>query len=295
MNNNKIIKTIKIHPFNSSIEKYIKDLIISDADNDYNDMSDIKVDSIMKILKKKYKLLFINLKKSYIKTVIKSIRHSYINEKIMVRHKKLVESVKNLYELFSSNGNIISLSKTYDFAPLMIVRQILKYLGFNKETIKSLLKDPTKITDKSLLSLRDEIIFIQKNELDVFSQIDKTQSEKNAIDFENQLGTLLTNASIKYKTQEELSKIQIAKYGHAVNTPDFLIKSDFVLNGKRINWIDAKNFYGANSWFIKFSIQKQIKKYNKQFGYGAIVFSRGFSSGLKIHDVMLIDYDSFLI
>lgn len=272
--------SIKLNPIDYSIEKYIKKKSI--IDGEYGKMEDKNINKIVKSLK--------SLKIKNIKTLIHLIRHIIINEKIMIRHKKLIDNIKKLYEKFK-NRSIMYLSKKYDFAPLMIIRQFLKYNGYNKQKIKNMLKDPEKITDKKL---RNDVIFIKENELDIFTQVDKSDSEKNAIEFEKQIGKFLSKYSIKFKTQEDLAQEQIIKYGKAINTPDFLIISKFTINGKQINWIDAKNFYGAKSWFIKFSLEKQIKKYIKEWGFGAIVFSQGVSSELKINNdnVILIDYDS---
>ena len=41
------------------------------------------------------------------------------------------------------------------------------------------------------------------------------------------------------------------KYNKAINTPDFLILSNLEINGIKINWIDAKNFYGAYTYLIR--------------------------------------------
>jgi hypothetical protein len=209
----------------------------------------------------------------------------------MIRHEKLVNNTKKLYDKFKNNKSIMYLSKKYDFAPLMLIRQFLKYNGYDKKKIKNMLKEPEKIKD---INLKNDLIFIKENELDVFTQENKSHSEKNAIEFEKQIGKFLSKYSIKFKTQEDLAKEQIIKYGKAINTPDFLILSKFTINGKQINWIDAKNFYGAKSWFIKFSLKNQIIKYIKEWGFGAIVFSQGVSSELKINNdnVILIDYDS---
>ena len=64
---------------------------------------------------------------------------------------------------------------------------------------------------------------------------------------------------VRFKTQEDLTKEQMEKYGRPINTPDFLILSDFYINNKKINWIDAKNFYGANTFLIKKKLENRQK------------------------------------
>ena len=87
-----------------------------------------------------------------------------------------------------------------------------------------------------------------------------------------------------------LTEEQIKLYGKPINTPDFLILSDLFINDKKINWIDAKNFYGANTFLINKKIKKQVSKYINQYGFGCIMFSLNFSEKLKFNDVLLINF-----
>ena len=95
-----------------------------------------------------------------------------------------------------------------------------------------------------------------------------------------------------YKTQEQLTQEQKIKFGKATNTPDFLITSELIINSKKVNWIDAKNFYGSNIEFVISKIIKQIKKYLESYGSGCLIFNHGFNSELKFQDVLILDYDS---
>lgn len=56
--------------------------------------------------------------------------------------------------------------------------------------------------------LRNDVIFIKENELDIFTQVDKSDSDK-------QIGKFLSKYSIKFKTKEDLAQEQIIKYGKA--------------------------------------------------------------------------------
>ena len=83
----------------------------------------------------------------------------------------------------------------------------------------------------------------------------------NLINFENKIKFVLDKLSIRYKTQLELSDEQIRLEGISYNTPDFLILDELYINGNKINWIDAKNFYGSNTKFMIKKIKSQTKKY----------------------------------
>jgi len=53
--------------------------------------------------------------------------------------------------------------------------------------------------------------------------------------------------------------------------------SNLYINGFKVNWIDAKNYYGVNTYIIKNNINKQSKKYINNFGSGCIIFRYGFN------------------
>ena len=69
----------------------------------------------------------------------------------------------------------------------------------------------------------------------------------------------------------------------------------FKINGIKINWIDAKNFYGSNIKFDKKKIKKQVQKYINKFGTGCIIFALGYNDHLLIDDVLLFSCDTFNI
>jgi len=208
-----------------------------------------------------------------------SIRSAHIKNKIIMRHTKLKHNTSHLYKLFKLGKKIMDLTLKYDFPPMAIIRQFLM-LKNSKQNVKELLKNPSKIPDEKL---RNEIKMIEENRLDVFVTLDQSTTQDYAEAFEVDMGKFLRQNDIKFKTQDELSQEQISKHGKAINTPDFLIESDLTINGKKINWIDAKNFYGADTWMINKSITKQTKKYVDEWGSGAIWFSLGFSEKLTIN------------
>jgi len=129
-------------------------------------------------------------------------------------------------------------------------------------------------------------------ENDIYSQLDQTDMQKESTKFEKDIEKILLKYNIKYKTQEQLTEEQFKKYGKAINTPDFLIESELIINGHSINWIDAKNFYGSNNSFVIKKITKQISKYIKSYGSGCIIFNSGFNERLCFDDVLLLNFKS---
>ena len=71
------------------------------------------------------------------------------------------------------------------------------------------------------------------------------------------------------------------------------MKDSFLqLNNNKINWIDAKNFYGSNINFIKKKIKKQIAKYINSYGSGLIIFKYGFNSNLNFDQTLIMSIES---
>lgn len=73
-------------------------------------------------------------------------------------------------------------------------------------------------------------------------------------------------------------------------TPDFLFKEAVWINGKQVHWMDCKCFFGCSTQALTVDrIIHQAGKYANKWGYGAIVFAFGFSSGLVVQDAVLLD------
>ena len=219
---------------------------------------------------------------------ILSIRSAYMTMKIMKNSNRLKNSINKIYKLYGKNRSLKELSKKYDLPPIPLIKNILYKKKYSKDMVKSF------FYGENLNKLNDfdskQLIFAIEN--DIFNKVVQTSQIENSENFEIEVGNFLKKHNIKFKTQDELVKEQIQKYGRPINTPDFLILSDFYINNKKINWIDAKNFYGANTYLVKKKIKKQVKKYINKYGYGSIFFSLNFSEKLNFNNVMLVSYNS---
>lgn len=266
---------INIDPLPVDVEREIvKKVMIKGM---YGEMDSGMKDKIVTHIKNRYRITITT-------AVVDSIRSAYTKDKIIFRHNKLKRLANKLYGSFQKGSSIVDLSMRYDFPPMSIVRQFL-LLKNNKKMVKDLLRNPDKINDKKL---RDEVKRIDENNLDIYVRIDQSNTHELSEQFEIKLGEFLTKHNIRFRTQEELSEEQIKKHGKAINTPDFLLMDDVKLNGHSIRWIDAKNFFGSNSWHTKESIKRQTRKYIDRWGKGAIIFSLGYSAQLKINDNVYI-------
>jgi hypothetical protein len=258
------------------IEKYIIKKTKKSAPKCYRKLKNKTIDKVIDKVKSKFNM---NISKSLVISINSSYMKSYI-----ISHYNNLEKNKNKILKEYNHMNILELSGKYDLSPVTILKLVFE----NKYKMKV-----SKINQESL----DEYDIKQFNEAvknDVYFQLDQSHSREEASDFEKKVELILIKNKVKFKTQEELSEEQIKSHGKPINTPDFLIQSEFYINGVKINWIDAKNFYGSNVAFIKNKIKKQITKYIDSFGSGCIIFSLGHNKELNILNTLCLDYNSLL-
>lgn len=253
------------------IEKYIIKNINTIPPNSYGPITETELDFVQQKVINRYQ-------KTINKHIIASIKSAYMKNYIITSHYKLKQSV-NLIMSQYPNYQILKLSEKIDLSPLTIIRFIFDRI-YNKR-LKELL-------NQQLLSDYDLKQYKIASESDIYVQLEQNEQQSASIDFEKLIENILIKHKVKYRTQEDLTKEQIAKDGYASNTPDFLIDCDLKINSQSVKWIDAKNFYGSNIDFIKKKIQKQIKKYINAYGPGCIIFNYGFNSELKFDNVLIL-------
>lgn len=251
---------------------------------DYNKLSQKHEDFLNNKIIKYNKKYNINLTID----IIRSIRSANIKDKIIKSHHTLLNNANTIYNEYKTESmSILDLSKKYDYSPMSIFRAMLKIKGLNKLQIKQILKNPTI---SNSISKRDYAQLELATKNDYFVTINQSNQLKKATEFEEKIASFLDSHDIKYKTQEELSEQQIKLHGKPINTPDFLIIDNLFINNKQIKWIDAKNFYGANTFMIRKKTKKQIQKYINSFGPGSIIFSLGFSEHLHFANTILLNF-----
>jgi hypothetical protein len=273
----------------------INDIIPDEVEKDIITLLNKKAPSCYAIISEKEKLFLEkniinhnNYKKYNITyDIIKSIRSSYIKNKMIKRHHFLIKNTNSIIKDYKEGINILEISKKYDGSPLNIMRIILLKTN-SKEKVKRLFNKP------ELLSENDFKQFTIAKKNDDFALVNQDEILVQSNLFEKKIENVLKKNNIDYKTQEELSNEQIKIYGKPINTPDFLLKSDLKINGKNIKWIDAKNFYGSNINFVKSKINEQTKKYINNYGQGCIIFNLGFNElYLENKDILFLSWQSF--
>lgn len=276
---------IKLIPLDYNIEKYICSKLDLKPYKSYTKMSEKEINYLFEKVKKKFENTSIQLPKYFCKEIILSIRSNLMRKHMIQNHKNIQSEEKNIINDYNDGMNILKLSTKYDGSPLNLLRLIFKN-KYNK-----------KLTQ--LISKNNILNYSDKKQLeiginnDLYALINQDQILKKSSDFEFKIQNILDTIGVKYKTQNELAKEQIKKLNKPTNTPDFLILDNLFINGIKIKWIDAKNFYGLSNQYIINRIKHQTKKYIDTWGSGAIIFNLGFSSELKLNDILFIDYYSF--
>jgi hypothetical protein len=217
--------------------------------------------------------------------IIVSINSSFMKNYIIEHYNNLSKYSNKILNDYN-NINVLKLSEKYDLSPVTIIKFI-----FEKKYNMKLNKITKNI---KILNDYDKKQLYTATSNDAYYTLDQTNQQQESINFEKKVEEFLIKNNIKYSTQEQLTKEQIEKYGNAINTPDFLIESEFSIDGMKIHWIDAKNFYGANIRFIKNKIIKQTRKYIETYGDGCIVFNLGHNEILKIDNVLCVSYQDIL-
>jgi hypothetical protein len=262
-------------PISDEIEKYIIKIINKKPYYCYSKITNDELDNIYNTILQKYNIDNLN------KNIILSIRASYVKNYMINNHKNINYNNKKIIIDYNNNINILEISTRYDISPLNLLRFIFTNIYSKKLTYL--------IKHKNILNKFDLIQLDLAIENDVYALIDNSVVLTESINYELDIQKFLDKHNIKYKTQDQLVEEQTKLHGHPISTPDFLIKSNLYIDNHKINWIDAKNYYGANISFIKKSINKQILKYNKNYGYGCIIFKLGFNNSLKFNNTLLLD------
>ena len=213
------------------------------------------------------------------KELLESMKSSYIKTNLLIQYAHAKLNSTMISEEYS-NTNILKLSEKYKISPINIFRLVLKHRGFDNQSIRNLINNPEALNDY------DSKQFELACEYDNYSFVDEDEILKKSLEYEKKIEKILQNNNIKYETQEELVEQQKNEFGKPISTPDFLIKSDLFINNIKINWIEVKNFYGANNNFVVGKIKKQISKYNKNYGTGCLLFKYGYCS-------KLLNYEEF--
>ena len=212
-----------------------------------------------------------------------SLRSALNQEKSVYSHGRLMSRANELKRRYESGESVLSLSTRFDAPPVNVFRAILTGRGWSKNKIKETLKTPSRLND------RDREQFQLAESADRVSSVNQSETQNAAEIFEDILCDYFSSLNVRFRRQEELLDEQKKSEGRAIITPDLLLLDDVRINGVPCAWIDAKHFFGADLRFPRKKTQKQVDRYVKEYGQGAIVYRHGFCDTLKLKGAILLD------
>ena len=281
--NNKIINIdLKINPLDNLIEKMVLEKLNKKPPECYEKIKQQELDYIYNEVINNFENTQTRLFSSQI---ILSIRANLMREHMIYEHKKILSKEKKIINDYNEGINLRELVIKYDGSPLNLLRIIFQH-KYHKKLTKI-------ITNTKILNHQDNKQLDWAILHDAYALINQDKILTKSNEFEEKIAYILDKFGIGYKTQSDLAKEQIEEFNKASNTPDFLILDDLYINGIKINWIDAKNFYGSKSKFMIKKIKSQTQKYINTWGTGSIIFNLGFNSELEIESILMIDFESF--
>jgi hypothetical protein len=266
---------IKANSIDNKLEKNIIKLINIKPLESFKNISNDELINIKNKIKKEF---------NFNDDLIKSIRSLYLKFLIIINHKNIKKNAKKILNDYDNKEDILKITEKYNISPLNILRFIFKE-KYNKKL--------TKLINSKNIDEYDKTQLKKAIENDYYCLVNQDDILKKSMEFEKKIEKILIKNKIKFKTQEDLAKEQTELYGKPINTPDFLIESDLIINNIKINWIDAKNYYGININFYKQNLYKQTKKYIKNYGSGCIIYNNSFNNSISYNNILLLDYDSF--
>lgn len=277
---------------NISINYREENLIMAEVlklQDDYNYFTSANMNKLAKALKR-----VVPRKKWITPLHALSMRRSYLRNQVLINHSYILSKKSHIKELYDDGTSIVDIAKKYRYSPVMIFRILLQARGITSKVIISKITiDPSSELAAGHLSKRDK----QELEAAIKNDIINLPDQSPIIDAADRFEVDLEEVFKKYphQTQEHMVKEQTLLYGKAIATPDLYFPDGVMVNGKKLFWIDAKNFYGANISNIRSSLVKQAKRYTQLYGAGAYIFKYSYSSGLTKafgDNVLLLGWES---
>ena len=205
-----------------------------------------------------------------------ALRSSIMKNKVITRFELIRRSLHDIAAEYGRGVGILTLSHTYDFPPLHLIRAVLQFRGHARLV-------EAELTGRDL----EQFKLARARDLTSGDQDSITAAE--AASAEAAFVARIRALGIPLKDQADLTAEQELSHGRAVITPDILFTTPVRINGAEVNWIDYKNYVGADIQFLRASNRKQAARYTDKFGPGAFAYSGGFVEGVTIPGAILLD------
>lgn len=216
-----------------------------------------------------------------------SLRHVLLKAKIIGRYGVMNRIIASVTRKHNKGMDILELSQKYDFPPLSLLRGILLHRGMDATKVYHVFAD--KVDPGDVLFGRDLQQYKAAAANDAESCFDQQVAAVVAAQNEAKFIDRLRAEGIRIRTQEDLMAEQQELYGRSVATPDVLFEDVVIINGRKITWIDYKDYAGTDVHFLHSASVKQVQRYEDRWGMGALCYGRSFVEDLTVSGAMLLD------
>jgi fructose-specific phosphotransferase system component IIB len=217
-----------------------------------------------------------------------SLRNIVVKDKIISNYARMNQSITTILRLYEHGADITKLSLDFDFPPLNLLRGILLQKGYSATIIFDVFSG--RASAKKSLSPRDFIQYNNALQHDAESYINQEKIAQIAAENETAVVEFFRETvGISLQTQEELTAEQMKESGRAVITPDVLFRDTVFINGKRVYWLDFKDYIGTEIKFLYKSNSNQAARYVEKWGEGVLCYAHSYVEGMTIPKTQLLD------
>lgn len=190
--------------------------------------------------------------------------------------KLIIQKAAALYK----TTDISQLSKQYNIAPLIILKEAFHLRGMSHTQINNVIAKKCHYADVLVGRDIDQFLSAESADLENYTNtIIRAQiGQKN----EDAIANFLHSLGITFKSQAMLVEEQHLEFGRAVATPDILFTCNVEINGVPTKWLEYKDYTGTTHPLFYRKNVVQGRRYNELFGDGVFVFNHMHETGLAV-------------
>ena len=174
---------------------------------------------------------------------------------------------------YHAGDPVLAIAARHRLPPLAVLRQVLLESGLSAAQVRDAIAEPSRLPPR----LAAEAPAIAAADIGSRQNAEAVRAEAQA--YEDAVGAHLRALGLDFDTEADIRARPTAA-GDPPLTPDFLIRGPpAMINGRRVHWLDAKNYPALDSPLVMRSLRKQVKKYTARLGEGALIFNGGTTCG----------------
>lgn len=182
---------------------------------------------------------------------------------------------------YAAGDPVLAIAARHKIAPLAVLRQILVEEGYGEAKIRAMVANPETLPPR--LAAEAAAVF----ESDLGSRLNADRIKAKSQAYEDAVGAYLKGRGLEFKTENDLraeheAATRAQQEPAPLLTPDFLFTRPVAIGGRRVVWLDAKDYPLYGGKLVASSLARQAEKYTARFGPGAMVFSGGLMCGAGV-------------